>query len=153
MTDKLADALIQMLDDGGFIKDYDENDRPIFVDTATITTGGGYCGQAAIMGIEALTEHEATNAATPDDVREAVSLLHTAQTALTMYGQSDLAFDLNAVHTTLRNTQGVPIDTMAELLYLRYCHECGVTGARWELNDSKDVWREKAILNQHARGG
>ena len=32
----------------------------------------------------------------------------------------------------------------AELLYLRYCHDAGYSGAKWAANDEKDLWRDKA---------
>ncbi|MBJ2150939.1 hypothetical protein [Paracoccus sp. IB05] len=36
------------------------------------------------------------------------------------------------------------IEELAELIYLRHCHEKHWLGARWEANESKDVWHDKA---------
>lgn len=158
MTDKLADALraCPFCPDGG------EPNMHTYQDGYSVVcnTCCGMTGYTTFPTKEEAqykwnTRHEAAKAATPDDVREeAAKVLDKILAAL---GVTDCHPQSHALFTSyisaLRNTQGVPIDTMAELLYLRFCHECGVTCARWELNDSKDVWREKAILDQHARGG
>lgn len=102
MTDKLADALKLILP---LAKGYAHAHRDVKSNYENID-----------YAENALTEHEATKAATSDDVLAAISLLHTAQTALTMYGQSDLALDLNQVHAAIRNTQGVPRDYFVEFI-------------------------------------
>lgn len=124
------------------------------------------------------TEHEATKAATSDAVREAAykididAVLHrelvsqirifeehkeplTAQQLVAEVPTEKLInlakFAVKYYEAAPRNTQGVPIDVYAELIYLRYCHSIGAAGADWNAVECKDVWREKAILDQHEK--
>lgn len=51
----------------------------------------------------------------------------------------------------LRQQQGVPIDVYAEMVYLRYCHSIGASGADWKAVETKDVWREQALALLNAQ--
>ena len=103
---------------------------------------------------EALTAHEAAKAAAPDDVREAAVRVEAFMLDVQFdFDKRQMQDDVDTlIKAALRQQQGVPMDTMAELLYLRYCHEHRAVGARWELNESKDVWREKALALLNAQG-
>lgn len=145
MTDKLADAL---------------KDTKEFIERMPKGIGRGAASPLYIKIVSALEEHEATKAATPDDVREVI-LLAMEQCDLNEGegggSHSDYATAIYAdleVRGLLRNTQGVPREVVDALVCARQSLKNPFFSPSGRIkNGIPKIDEALAILDQHARGG